>query len=317
MMHGGAVIGPPLLRLIDLPLLPGESEAAGGLKIAVWTKPWRSQAIFLSPSSNGFAQRGTVTAPATVGVLVNALDAGETGRFDRKNVLTVRLLGGELAGQPDAQILNGGNSALVKCVSGGWEIIQFQEAVEVSAGVWQLFGLLRGQLGTEDAMLAGAAARADFVLLNSAVSAAGLNASEIGIELNWRAGPVGKDFSVDFFSAQTAAGGVRALTPLSPVHLKKKAQADGTIQFSWVRRSRIDADSWLGADVPLGEAEESYRIRLVNEGGAVVREASVSAPLWAWTPSMQAADAGFLPVALEAAQMSEAIGAGVPARVAL
>jgi GTA TIM-barrel-like domain/Putative phage tail protein len=314
---GGAVVGPPLLRLIDLPLLPGESEAAGALKIAVWARPWRSQAVFVSPSSESFVQRGVVTNPATVGVLVDPLGAGETGRFDRKNRLKVRLRGGELASQPDAQVLNGGNSGLVKCENGGWEIVQFQDAVEVSAGVWELTRLLRGQLGTEDAMLAGAVAGADFVLLDGAVTAAGINASEIGMELNWRAGPAGKDFSPEFFSAQTATGGMRALTPLSPAHLKKRAQADGTIQFSWVRRSRIDADNWLGADVPLGEAGESYRVRLVNIGGGVVREAEITAPAWAWTPTMQAADAALLPVRLEVSQLSETVGAGIAAGVAL
>jgi hypothetical protein len=166
-------------------------------------------------------------------------------------------------------------------------------------------------------MLAGAAAGADFVLLNSAVSAAGLNASEVGIELNWRAGPVGKDFSPEYFTAQTAKGGIRALTPLSPAHLKKMAQADGTIQFSWVRRSRIDADNWLGADIPLGETVENYRIRLTNGGGAVVRETNVSSPFWAWTPSMQAADAALVPVTIQVAQVSQAAGAGVSSSLSI
>jgi hypothetical protein len=110
---------------------------------------------------------------------------------------------------------------------------------------------------------------------------------------------------------------LRALTPLSPTHLKKRAQADGTIQFSWVRRSRIDADNWLGADVPLGEAGENYRVRLVNASGAVVREAASTAPSWAWTPTMQAADAALLPVRLEVSQLSETVGAGIAASVAL
>ena len=310
-----AVSGPPLFYLIDLPVLPGGREPANAFKLAVWTKPWRSQAVFASPSAEGFTQRGLATAPAVTGVLVNALNAGETGRYDFKNRIMVRLSSGELQGVSNAHLLNGANTALVQGAAGCWEVLQFLSAVETTPDIWELWGLLRGQLGTEDA--AGAAAGAAFVLLDSSVADAGLTPDETGVELHWRVGAAGKDFTSQYFAEKIAAGGLRALMPLSPTHLSKTEQEGGDAVFSWIRRSRVNADTWLGSDVSLGEASESFRIRLLNVSGGTVRESISPVPQWTWTPAMQIADTPLAPVAIEIAQISEAIGAGIPAVLAL
>ena len=57
----------------------------------------------------------------------------------------------------------------------------------------------------------------------------------------------------------TASG----LRPLRPVHLNAIPMGPD-LAFSWIRRSRIDADSWAGQDVPLGEAVERYHLRIVD-----------------------------------------------------
>lgn len=305
--------GAPLLFLMDLPLLPGESEPEKALKLAAWTKPWRSQSILVSPASDGFVQRGSVTQPAITGALVAPLAPGETGRFDLENKLIVRLRSGELQSAADSQVFNGANAALVRASTGHWEVVQFRDASEISPDVWELGRLLRGQLGTEDAMMAGALAGAAFVILNSAVTSAGLGSNEIGIELHWKVGPAGKDLSGQFFAEEIATGGVRALTPLAPVHLAKQVEANGDAVFTWIRRGRVDADNWLAAEIPLGETSETYRIRILSASGTTIREANAAAPLWIWTNSMQASDAPLNPVAIEICQMSEAVGSGIPA----
>jgi hypothetical protein len=196
-------------------------------------------------------------------------------------------------------------------------VMQFRSALETSAGVWELSGLLRAQLGTEDAMAAGAPAGAAVIALNGAVAAAGLNSSETGIDMHWRVGPSGKDFTPQYFSEKIAAGGIRALTPLAPVHVAKRQLVSGDVEFTWLRRSRQDADTWLSSDAPLGEAAETYSVRLLGAADNVVREEFVSAPQWVWTQPMQVADAALAPVRLELAQISEAVGAGVPATLPL
>src|SRR5690606_25818822 len=118
-----------------------------------------------------------------------------------------------------AQLMNGANAAAVLASNGVWEILQFQKAEETEINRWTLSCLLRGQMGTNDAMSAGAGVGAPFVLLNEAVVAAGLKPEEVGLELNWRVGPVGYDLSETHFASSTVAGGIRARLPLSPVHL--------------------------------------------------------------------------------------------------
>src|SRR5690606_42149886 len=51
-------------------------------------------------------------------------------------------------------------------MEGGWELLQFSNAQEVEANVWQLSSLLRAQLGTNDVMMRGHPAGATFVLVN-------------------------------------------------------------------------------------------------------------------------------------------------------
>src|SRR5690606_6375948 len=101
--------------------------------------------------------------------------------------LKISLYDGELESVSQLRMLNGANAAAVRSASGAWEVLQFETAEETAPYVWQLRGLLRGQLGTGDAMRAGAAAGAPFVLLDETVKPAGLRSSETGLLLNWRA----------------------------------------------------------------------------------------------------------------------------------
>jgi hypothetical protein len=41
--------------------------------------------------------------------------------------------------------------------------------------------------------------------------------------------------------------------PLEPGHVRVYCEASGDLQFRWIRRGRIDADSWLATDMALGE----------------------------------------------------------------
>lgn len=65
--------------------------------------------------------------------------------------------------------------------------------------------------------------------------------------------------------------------------------AAGDLQFSWLRRKRIDGDTWSGTEVPLGEEREAYLVRVMR-GGAILREAEVGAPAWTYSAAMQVED---------------------------
>lgn len=176
--------------------------------------------------------------------------------------------------------------------------------------------LLRGQCGTGDAASSGIAAGAPFVLLDEAVIPAGLMPEQAGLLLNWQVGPSGRDFGGPNFVGLVAAGGLRAQLPLSPVHLRCAPQETGDLMLSWVRRGRVDADSWLGEDIPLGEESERYRIEIgPAEGGPASRTVEALTPQWTYPAALQAQDFPARPAAARftVRQIGLSVGAGLPA----
>jgi hypothetical protein len=310
------IYGKPQAIFLDLPLVTG-AEERDQLRAALWTTPWKSQALYASPETTGFTLRGVVSTPAFLGKLAAPLAPGFPGRIDRANAIAVDLHSGELSSVSRAQLLNGANAGAIRSSSGAWEIVQFETAEEIAPSTWRLTGLLRGQLGTDDAMAAGAAAGADFVLLDEAVKPAGLLASEIGLTLNWRAGPTGQDFSAATFAEQAVTGGLRARMPLSPVHLRARRLAGGDLLVSWMRRGRIDADSWDGDDIPIGEESEAYRVEISATPGARLRSVTVTTQSWTYPAAEIAADFPVLPATafVDIRQMSATVGAGIAARL--
>ncbi|MBN9076943.1 MAG: host specificity protein [Rhizobiales bacterium 65-79] len=312
----GAVIGEPLVEFMDLPMV-SDGAPEDQFRVAIWTNPWKTETLYVSPEDTGFALRASVGAPAVIGELLEPLLPGFAGRVVSSTEISVRLSDGELQSVSELQLLNGANAAAIRSASGAWELVQFLAAEETAPSVWWLSGLLRGQLGTDDAMAAGAVAGASFVLLDEAVRPAGLLSSEIGLSLNWRVGPSGEDFSGPSFGRYTETGGLRALTPLSPVHLKAVAQVGGDIDISWIRRGRIDADSWLPAEIPLGEETEAYQVDIAPAEGDTVRSVTVSSPMWSYAAGAVAEDFPVPPEAVRVTvrQVSATVGPGLPASV--
>ncbi len=68
--------------------------------------------------------------------------------------------------------------------------------------------------------------------------------------------------------------------------------------------------------MPLGEAAESYLLRL-STGGTLRREMVLSAPAWTWSAALQAADGMAGPRRIEVAQISDSYGPGPFARLEL
>lgn len=309
------IVGRPFAQFIDLPMGIGTGAAQDQFRIAAWQKPWKSQAVLASPEGTGFSQRGTIAQPAYVGTLVEALPPGVVGRFDRSAEIVVALNGGALGSASVAQVMNGANSVAVHSATGVWEIVQFETADEIAPGVWRLGGLLRGQLGTDDATAAAAEAGARFVVLDDAVRPAGLQASEIGLALNWRVGPVGSNFSAENVAEFNGIGGMRALLPLAPVHLRGARQGDD-LALGWIRRGRIDADGWTASEIPLGEDREEYQVQVAHAGGAVVRTATTPSAGFLYAAEAIAEDFGTPPAEIDVTvrQLSLAAGWGLPAK---
>ena len=76
----------------------------------------------------------------------------------------------------------------------------------------------------------------------------------------------------------------------------------------------MDGDSWQSAEVPLGEASEVYRVRIMKNA-SVVRETVVTQQNWIYSQMDQAADGVAGQFEIEVAQVSETWGPGLFSRI--
>ncbi|KQS54014.1 hypothetical protein ASG17_13775 [Brevundimonas sp. Leaf363] len=306
------VTAAPFVRLLDLPPLPGSDGDARPVA-AVAVEPWVPMTVHAGGGVDGLSARGAVEAPATVGVLTEALAPGVRGRWDRANTLTVRVEGRAPESAAEAAVLGGRNVLAVETAA-GWEMVQFRQAELVGGGVWRLSGLLRAQQGTDAQAAAGAGTGAVVVLLDAAPARVSVGAGERNLPLTVRVAPRG-----------TPAGGPLATTldftwtgvaerPWAPAHLRAEVGEDGA-RIGWVVRDRL-SDGWDGEATPADPLR--FRVRVLDDG-AVVRtfEATATTALYAAADLAADLPSGLGGVEIGVAQWSEVFGWGSEAQVAL
>lgn len=305
--------GPVTPFFMDLPLLRG-AEVPHAPHIAVTAEPWPgSVALYSSDEDANYALNRLITARTPVGVLETALPVGPAGRLNRGVPLQVRMLSGQLESVSPLAFLGGANlCAIGNGDPAGWELVQFRDATLVDTDTYLLSSLLRGQLGTEtqSAWPEGSY----LVRLDGSAQQIELPETRRGLSRYYRIGPADRPIDDPSYGAAQLSFDGLGLRPLSPVHLCLSGTAGTDRLFSWVRRSRIDADTWEGEDVPLGEESERYLVR-VFQGNNLLREEAVTSPTWAYSTAAQAADgvSGGFEVAV--AQISARFGAGRFARL--
>ncbi len=74
--------------------------------------------------------------------------------------------------------------------NGEGKVLEFLDEEEIGLNRWKLTRALRGQFGTERAASLLKNIETPFIWLDGAFVAAGLQASEVGFELNWRVGTI-------------------------------------------------------------------------------------------------------------------------------
>lgn len=216
---------------------------------------------------------------------------GGAALFDRVSSFEVELAheGMTLIGADDAALDAGVNFALA-----GDELLQFGVAAQVAPRRWRLSRLLRGRRGTEAA--AGQQAAGDrFVLIEAdAAVAIDVPLSSLGTTVRVLASGIGD--TAGPVSAAAAMRGASVLPP-APVHLRAAYLAGGDVAIGWVRRSR-GGWRWIdGADAPLGEEREAYRVT-IRPAAAPERRIEVAAPGFV----LPAADRAGGPVSIDVRQ---------------
>lgn len=249
-------ISSTVLQVLQLPLL-AEGDDTPGVYVACGSAmaTWGGCALYRSTDgSTTFSEIAQITKRSTMGVMTDLPNNWPGGNTVDPGGVTVRLMGaGELESISHALLLAGGNLALI-----GDEVIQFKTATLTDTLTYQLTGLLRGRLGTESAI--GTQAIGDrFVLLDDAVTRVDSPLSLLGREVTYRAVSLGNAVTagadVDSTETQTS------LLPLDPVDLRCYSTGSAYVA-TWKRRTRIPSQWANGADVPLGEASERYRVRV-------------------------------------------------------
>jgi hypothetical protein len=312
-----AAIGPVHVLLPDLPKLDAEDPPVLA-RVAVFADPWPGPvAIWRSADGLSFERVALALAPSIVGETLDPLPRGPTSRWDRVNSVRVRLYGGALVSVSDSLVLGGANAAALQRPDGAWEVVQFANAELVDDRTYRLTRFLRGQAGSEWAMADPLPASAPFVFLDEHVVpiARGLDALERTMQL--RIVAAGRDHGDAAAVALQATPRATALRPLSPVHLRAVRTQDG-VALDWIRRTRIDGDSWAAQDVPLGEASEAYAIDVLS-GSSILRTIEATAPSVLYAAADELADFGAPQTSLSVhiAQISATVGRGFAAEAIL
>ena len=305
--------GQPVAAFLDLPLITGQETPFAG-RIAAYESPFPGTiAVFRSPATTGFTLNAEITQQATMGETQFAFFSGPTSRFDEGNIVRVRLYQGQLASVSDLLLFNGANIAALETSPGVWEVLQFGNAQLVAPGVYDLSHFLRGQFGTEAAMGNPVAAGARFVLLDSAIVEVAMTAAERGLPFNWKIGPAINDIGSPSYVTVTKTFTGIGLRPYSPVHVSGARDTGGNLSIAWIRRDRLNADSWDQTEIPMSEASEAYEVDILN-GGNVVRTIAVNSPAASYTAAQQVTDFGAAQssVSIRVYQLSQTFGRGSP-----
>jgi hypothetical protein len=231
--------------------------------------------------------------------------------WDNGPALRVSISGGELASASRLSVLNGANvMAIGDGAIDGWEIFQFQTADLVAPDTYELSGRLRGINGTEGFAATVWPAGSVVVMLDGALSKLEIDAALRGLSMHYLYGPAKRAYDDATYRKQEWATDGVALKPYAPVHIRA-AWSEGALACTWMRRSRVDADTWASFEVPLGEARELYRLRVRN-GAALRTEIMVETAAHVFS-APEVAALGIGPDdTLEIAQISERFGVGTP-----
>ncbi|GLT10037.1 phage host specificity protein [Sulfitobacter porphyrae] len=296
---------------MDLPLLRGD-EVPYAPHLAATAQPWPGAvAVYQSSTDANYRLNGILPARSTIGVTLNDLAAASPGLIDRGDALEVRLTAGTLESVTEEALLSGANLAAIGDGSAdNWELFQFRTATLVAPGVYWLSGRLRGQAGSDALMPPVWPAGSRFVLLDGRPQQIDFSPNLRQVAQHFRIGPARRGYDDPSYRHLVTAFAGNGQRPLSPCHLRVVKQADGSFDLNWIRRTRLNGDTWEVPEVPLGEESERYLLR-ITAGGSILREQQVDAPGWTYSAVDQDTDGLTLPFEVSVAQISAVYGPGL------
>ncbi|BBU61404.1 hypothetical protein MSC49_13390 [Methylosinus sp. C49] len=304
------VIGPPRVVVLDLAIAKDGETALS--HVAAFADPWPGALAVRRKLGGSFESVGLIEKRATMGETLDALAPGPLGRFDRGASVTVKLASGALASVDDGSAFALRSSMAIRGDDGAWEIFVFTRAELIATRTYRLSRLLRG-IGGEDALASrSVAAGATVVLLDDAIVPLAVDVADIDSARVYRIGPADRDYDDPTYVELEVAATRKSLLPYSPTHAHARRTADGVV-VSFIRRGRIDADSWEPVDIPLGEESEAYDVVIALPGGGA-RVLSVTRASALYSTSDELVDFGApqTSLAVQIFQISARAGRGFP-----
>ncbi len=299
-------IGPVPVEMLfmDLPLLTGD-EVDHAPYVAAGGRPWPgSIALYSAAQDSDYTLQEIIIEASTLGVSKTPLTRGPSGIWDRQAGFEVQLINGALTSVEVQSVLSGRNTFVIGDGSADlWEVVQFQEAIPTGDRGFVLRGLLRGQAGSRGLMPDIWPSGSRIAVMNGAPAQITVPSASRNIERHFRYGPAKRPIGDASFRYDIFAFKGNGLRPYPVAHLHAKDLNVG-VELTWIRCTRIDGDIWSDTDVPLGETQEKYLVRVLQDG-ITLREETVTEAQWQYD-----ADVPDGPYRVEVAQVSERYGAG-------
>lgn len=301
--------GRPLIVPMALPFVVGQPPTL--VSLAAFASPWPGAlAVWLAGETGLFEPRSFVEAPSIVGETLTELPPGPIWRSDRHAAVDVRLRGGVLSSVPLEAALAGSNALALVDDAGEIELVTVADVELIGPQRFRLSGFVRGLGGSEAAAGRHLGAGARVVVLDGSALSLTSDLADIGRTLRLRIGPARHDVGDTTMVEITVPVEGSALKPLSPVQVTASRTETG-IALNWLRRTRVDGDSWELSEVPLGEETERYLLDIFDGTGSV-RSETITESRWHYSNEQEFADFG-VPLAaidLSLRQLSAVVGAG-------
>jgi hypothetical protein len=285
------VPGPTDFELLDIPNLRDRDYDSYGIYWAAagYLSDWDGAAILKSPDNgDNFTLLETTDTACVFGQTTTALGNFYGGNIvDELNVVRVSV-NGTLSSSTWDGILNGANAILL-----GDEIIQFRTATLVSAGIYDLTGLLRGRRGTEWAMSTHAVNERAVLLDESTLRFVALASTDFNVQRMFGAVTAGD--TIEDVETQFLTYTGENLKPFNPVHLSASVAENGDISLSWDQRTRFKG-LWVSGHAPVqDEATEEWEVVIYDDSNfttALRTTTDITSTPWTYTVAMQTADYG-------------------------
>lgn len=267
------VPGQTQIAVIDLPVFdttdPGKSVV--GIFANGNGSGWRSAALSVR-QGDSLIDTGPTALSAIIGHCVAILPPHSPHLLDIRHSLDVQLAHNDIEIGQIAQ-------DWPLCWIGG-EFVRFGSAVPLADGRYRMTNLQRGCFGTEAAIDSHQVGETFVWLEQSTVRLLDGIALVAGTTIMIEALGIGDDAPV---SAIASLHG-KSIAPFSPVHAHGVLLADGGVELTWIRRSRIDFGWTDGVDQGLVEDGEQYLVSLIGVDGPIA-DWTVQAPTLSVPPA--------------------------------